>query len=450
MMGTAHQSNEQLPAAQAADTLLEFRQTGAMVKKARGGAQACQGCTADCASSVMSEKPQSKVENGRKGNKRSRKGGTTRPCTRRSRLSARNTPVSQVPGVGSQSWHTPSSSPSWEGLEVRWPLTYRMVNMRVKVSNDGCYKSGKIVKYLPPKGKHEILYDDGTVEVLDLDHRAWKPDFGNVPGPDDKATPSVSGPKPGRKRKAGNREPNVNKKSAKTDELGKPASSTKNRHLSAQSPVWIALSNVPRQNRQMLKDWCKSQPMAAAVGEVTSTTTHLVVMADENMRIERATEKYLKAILHGCYIVSWSWVEASMRQGCLVDEWEFIVKGDQSHEGGPQLGRRRAQRKEALLFAGLQFYLWGADAGNRKTVAKQLLELAGGQLLKRPPPRGTQLGSDSQVWVLTTGATNAKEMDSLSRRWGCRPLEIQWAYDSVAAHRILPTASYEVATDALP
>ena len=48
--------------------------------------------------------------------------------------------------------------------------------------------------------------------------------------------------------------------------------------------------------------------------EVTERTTHLIVCGSENVLASR-TYKYLAALLHGVWIVDYSWVKACLRYG---------------------------------------------------------------------------------------------------------------------------------------
>ena len=209
------------------------------------------------------------------------------------------------------------------------------------------------------------------------------------------------------------------------------------------------------------------------VADWSPDVTHIVTAAPER-KAEKRTLKVLHGIVHGAWVLSFEWVEASCIKGrWLLDEL-FEVElhsppvlqgyGLASESGalaGPRLGRRRAWRAARAgpssgtvprLLEGKRFLLAGTFEAPRvpREDLVALIEGCGGKLLDRdgfawraglcsPPRRGHE-----NVTILASHTITAQEVIALAKEWGRQPITVSWLLDSVSAYRLCPHQPYEL------
>ncbi|KAJ6660544.1 hypothetical protein lerEdw1_017541 [Lerista edwardsae] len=92
--------------------------------------------------------------------------------------------------------------------------------------------------------------------------------------------------------------------------------------------------------------------------QLTEETTHVVMKTDEDLVCER-TLKYFLGIAARKWVVSYHWIEHSLKNGRVPNEVEFEVKGDvvngRSHEGP----KRARESPAGKIFQGLEICCYG-------------------------------------------------------------------------------------------
>ncbi|XP_070588277.1 BRCA1-associated RING domain protein 1 [Erythrolamprus reginae] len=127
--------------------------------------------------------------------------------------------------------------------------------------------------------------------------------------------------------------------------------------------------------------------------EFNSSVTHAVIPAYPM----RTTMKCMLALLSGCWILTFTWVEASLVSGTFEQEEKYEV------DGGPRQGRLNTEQLLPKLFDGCYFYFLGIFKEHKKDDLKELVKAGGGQLLLRKPK------SDNDVTqTISTVAYHAK------------------------------------------
>ncbi|KAI7881645.1 hypothetical protein K492DRAFT_194202 [Lichtheimia hyalospora FSU 10163] len=114
--------------------------------------------------------------------------------------------------------------------------------------------------------------------------------------------------------------------------------------------------------------------------------THLVTTQDEQGLSPR-TEKYLRGILAGKWIVNRSWIRESSEKGKWLAEEPYEIMGDtvagKTH--GPRRARQAFAEDKYPLFDGIRFCFFGKQFPNRDKMM-HLCNLGGGHILARRPP----------------------------------------------------------------
>ncbi|KAI5613430.1 BRCA1-associated RING domain protein 1 [Silurus asotus] len=128
----------------------------------------------------------------------------------------------------------------------------------------------------------------------------------------------------------------------------------------------------------------------------SSAVTHVVVPDGP----VPSTLTVLQGILNGCWILTFSWLDECLQQGCWIDESRFETAE------GPQ--RARVNRVSLLppLFNGCFFYLLGSFHKPPRDELVQLVRAGGGQMLSRQPK------ADSDVTQTVMAAAYHAQPDS--------------------------------------
>ncbi|NXH95982.1 BARD1 protein, partial [Pachycephala philippinensis] len=109
--------------------------------------------------------------------------------------------------------------------------------------------------------------------------------------------------------------------------------------------------------------------------EFNSRVTHLVI-PDVPMP---TTVKCMMAVLTGCWVLKFEWVEACLQSSVREQEEKYEV------QGGPQRGRLNREQLLPKLFDGCYFYFLGSFKHHQKSDLLELVKAAGGQVLVRQP-----------------------------------------------------------------
>ncbi|NXT12024.1 BARD1 protein, partial [Prunella fulvescens] len=109
--------------------------------------------------------------------------------------------------------------------------------------------------------------------------------------------------------------------------------------------------------------------------EFNSRVTHLVI-PDVPMP---TTVKCMMAILTGCWVLKFEWVQACLQSSAREQEEKYEV------QGGPRRGRLNREQLLPKLFDGCYFYFLGPFKQHQKNDLLELVKAAGGQVLVRQP-----------------------------------------------------------------
>nr|XP_028560462.1 LOW QUALITY PROTEIN: BRCA1-associated RING domain protein 1 [Podarcis muralis] len=112
-----------------------------------------------------------------------------------------------------------------------------------------------------------------------------------------------------------------------------------------------------------------------------STVTHVVIPENSTC----STMKCMLAVLTGCWILTFQWVDACLKTGAREQEEKYEI------DGGPRQGRLNKEQLLPKLFDGCYFYFLGMFKEHNKDDLKELVKAGGGQILLRKPK------SDSDV-----------------------------------------------------
>ncbi|NWX88785.1 BARD1 protein, partial [Nothoprocta ornata] len=141
-----------------------------------------------------------------------------------------------------------------------------------------------------------------------------------------------------------------------------------------EGPLGILGSNLSSEQQKLLNKLATALK-ARRCTEFNSTVTHLVV-PDAPMP---STVKCMMAVLTGCWVLKFEWVQACLQTKAREQEEKYEV------QGGPQRGRLNREQLLPKLFDGCYFYFLGSFTRPQKSDLSELVKAAGGQVLVRQP-----------------------------------------------------------------
>ncbi|NXC01694.1 BARD1 protein, partial [Orthonyx spaldingii] len=139
-------------------------------------------------------------------------------------------------------------------------------------------------------------------------------------------------------------------------------------------PLGILGSNLSAEQQKLLNKLA-AVLKAQRCTEFNSRVTHLVI-PDVPMP---STVKCMMAVLTGCWVLRFEWVQACLQSSVREQEEKYEVRG------GPQRGRLNREQLLPKLFDGCYFYFLGSFKRHQKSDLLELVKAGGGQVLVRQP-----------------------------------------------------------------
>lgn len=251
------------------------------------------------------------------------------------------------------------------------------------------------------------------------------------------------------------------------------------------SPMTIAFSSLSAEERAALSGFAARMGGCTLVSGRTWTTdvSHVVLKtkSDVSPRLASRSLKYMHGVLCGAWVVSWSWVTASIAAGRWVDEAPFEIEGDASKgvSHTPAIMRRRLANTNGMtttgerLLKGIKFCVHHDLAAGRDPSVLEVQTLitsghgvvipappalmtptadanSGATAPAQPPPSTTSLlahggisrlpsvaATPGPIYLLLRGDAHKvyapSDMASLASRVGMIPVTVPWLLDSISA-----------------
>ncbi|XP_014165756.1 BRCA1-associated RING domain protein 1 [Geospiza fortis] len=139
-------------------------------------------------------------------------------------------------------------------------------------------------------------------------------------------------------------------------------------------PLGILGSNLSVEQQKLLNKLA-AVLKAQRCTEFNSRVTHLVI-PDVPMP---TTVKCMMAVLTGCWVLKFEWVQACLQSSAREQEEKYEV------QGGPRRARLNREQLLPKLFDGCYFYFLGPFKQHQKSDLLELVKAAGGQVLVRQP-----------------------------------------------------------------
>ncbi|XP_006824924.1 BRCA1-associated RING domain protein 1-like [Saccoglossus kowalevskii] len=215
--------------------------------------------------------------------------------------------------------------------------------------------------------------------------------------------------------------------------------------------IVIVGTGLKREQKAKL-DHCAKLLKGKVLDEFDDSVSHVVTSCNEDGQCPR-TMKYLQAILHGKWIVSFDWVTTCLKKQQLVEEQYFEVTGTVTHPFslGPRKARLNHEQQYPGLFNGCHFYFHGKF--NSPTPVKedlnQLVKSGDGKILLREPKMDDCNSSQEVPYHATPNSDlsecthyiihdhDVQKPPSKIRSKKLRSASVKWLMDSISQFTLL-------------
>ncbi|XP_075702767.1 breast cancer type 1 susceptibility protein [Rhinoderma darwinii] len=174
--------------------------------------------------------------------------------------------------------------------------------------------------------------------------------------------------------------------------------------------------------------------------QITESSTHIIMKTDEQFVCER-TLKYFLGIAGRKWVVSYEWIVQSFREGRILDEYDFEVKGDVINGRNHRGPRRSRLGSDGLLLEEFEICCPGSFKDMTKDDLEWMASLCGASVAHDPSQFEHKSGTTSLVVVQPDKETDYAAM---RKRNQCLVITREWLLDSVSNYKLQAFDSYLV------
>ncbi|NWU24504.1 BRCA1 protein, partial [Dyaphorophyia castanea] len=176
---------------------------------------------------------------------------------------------------------------------------------------------------------------------------------------------------------------------------------------------------------------------------ITEGTTHVIMKTDEELVCER-TLKYFLGIAGGKWVVSYQWIIQSFREGRILDEENFEVRGDVINGRNHQGPRRARQALTEKIFKDFEICCYGPFTDMTTEHLEWMVELCGASVVKQPDLFTRAANSTAVVVVQPDAWKENTDYRAIHQHNNVAVVTREWVLDSVACYECQEFSAYLV------
>ncbi|XP_018410763.1 PREDICTED: breast cancer type 1 susceptibility protein [Nanorana parkeri] len=151
--------------------------------------------------------------------------------------------------------------------------------------------------------------------------------------------------------------------------------------------------------------------------------------------------KYFLGIAGRKWVVSHNWIVQSFREGRILDEYDFEVKGDVISGINHRGPRRSRLGSDGLLLSDFEICCLGSFKDMTRENLEWMVSLCGASFVMEPQMFKHKEGNTSLVVVQGDEQTDYAAM---RKRYRALVVTREWVLDSVSSYKLQPFDSYLV------
>ncbi|XP_014814683.1 PREDICTED: breast cancer type 1 susceptibility protein isoform X2 [Calidris pugnax] len=176
---------------------------------------------------------------------------------------------------------------------------------------------------------------------------------------------------------------------------------------------------------------------------VTEETTHVIMKTDKELVCER-TLKYFLGIAGRKWVVSYQWVIQSFKEGRILDEENFEVRGDVINGRNHQGPKRARQSLTEKIFKGFEICCYGPFTDMTTEHLEWMVELCGASVVKQLHLFTHTANSTAVVVVQPDAWMENTNCRAIQRKNNVAMVTREWVLDSVACYQCQELGAYLV------
>ncbi|NXB70717.1 BRCA1 protein, partial [Donacobius atricapilla] len=176
---------------------------------------------------------------------------------------------------------------------------------------------------------------------------------------------------------------------------------------------------------------------------ITEGTTHVIMKTDMELVCER-TLKYFLGIAGGKWVVSYQWIIQSFKEGRILDEENFEVRGDVINGRNHQGPRRARQALTEKIFKDFEIWCCGPFTDMTTGHLEWMVELCGASVVKQPGLFTHTADSTAVVVVQPDAWKENMDYRAILQQSNVAVVTREWVLDSVASYECQELSAYLV------
>lgn len=176
---------------------------------------------------------------------------------------------------------------------------------------------------------------------------------------------------------------------------------------------------------------------------ITEGTTHVIMKTDEELVCER-TLKYFLGIAGRKWVVSYQWIIQSFKEGRILDEENFEVRGDVINGRNHQGPKRARQAQTEKIFKDFEICCSGPFTDMTTEHLEWMVELCGASVVKQPDLFTHTANSTAVVVVQPDAWKENVDYGAIRQQNNVAVVTREWVLDSVARYECQEFSAYLV------
>ncbi|NXH73328.1 BRCA1 protein, partial [Hydrobates tethys] len=176
---------------------------------------------------------------------------------------------------------------------------------------------------------------------------------------------------------------------------------------------------------------------------ITEGTTHVIMKTDKELVCER-TLKYFLGIAGRKWVVSYQWVIQSFKEGRILDEEKFEVRGDVINGRNHQGPKRARQSLTEKIFKDFEICCYGPFTDMTTEHLEWMVELCGASVVKQLHLFTHKTNSTAVVVVQPDAWMENTDYRAIQQKNNVAMVTREWVLDSVACYECQEFDAYLV------
>lgn len=194
------------------------------------------------------------------------------------------------------------------------------------------------------------------------------------------------------------------------------------------------------QSEMLLVQKFASKTQSTLSHQITEFTTHVIMKTDADLVCER-TLKYFLGIAGRKWVVGYQWILQCFKEGRILDELDFEVRGDVIN-GRNHRGPRRARlAADGMLWKDFEICCFGSLTDMTTEHLEWMVKLCGGSVVKQPH-LFVRNRSAAVVVVQPDACPKETDFSAFKRKYNVTVVTREWMLDSVACYECQPFDAY--------